>query len=272
MTHRTISWTTPYTFSGKEKDVETGYGYFGARYYDSGLSIWLSVDQMSDKYPSMSPYNYCANNPVILVDPDGKEWIAYNKEGTVIATGGDEKDNRRFVVMSDKDAEQVTDKKGVKIEDVKSAVQIPDNKTINDILQYFIDSDNGNNRREYSGWVTLANSLTKKVMCNPGPEEDPCSGKSNSTGSYYDLQSGDNTELAGFFATFHSHSSATCPEKNIEILQEPTRGVNEKNVTNPTSLLKASYVLMMRAKTVYLFNKNDDQGSISFDQFKNLGK
>ena len=71
MLNRTTSWTTPYTFSSKEKDVETGYGYFGARYYDSGLSIWLSVDPMSDKYPNMSPYNYCANNPVILVDPDG---------------------------------------------------------------------------------------------------------------------------------------------------------------------------------------------------------
>jgi RHS repeat-associated protein len=74
---RNSSWNAPYTFSGKEKDVETGYGYFGARYYDSGLSIWLSVDPMSDKYPSMSPYNYCANNPVILVDPDGREIEPY---------------------------------------------------------------------------------------------------------------------------------------------------------------------------------------------------
>jgi len=77
---RTTSWNTPYTFSGKEKDVETGYGYFGARYYDSGLSIWLSVDPMSDKYPSMSPYNYCANNPVMLVDPDGREVIVFGSE------------------------------------------------------------------------------------------------------------------------------------------------------------------------------------------------
>jgi len=69
---RNTSWSAPYTFSGKEKDAETGHGYFGERYYDSGLSIWLSVDPMSDKYPSMSPYNYCANNPVMLVDPDGR--------------------------------------------------------------------------------------------------------------------------------------------------------------------------------------------------------
>ena len=74
MTHRNSSWNAPYTFSDKEKDVETGYGYFGARYYDSGLSIWLSVDPMRDKYPSMSPYNYCAYNPVIFVDPDGREF------------------------------------------------------------------------------------------------------------------------------------------------------------------------------------------------------
>ena len=62
-----------YTFSAKEKDAETKYSYFGARYYSSELSIWLSVDPMSDKYPSFSPYVYCANNPIKLVDPNGEE-------------------------------------------------------------------------------------------------------------------------------------------------------------------------------------------------------
>ncbi|MBR4135617.1 MAG: hypothetical protein IKU03_04305, partial [Bacteroidales bacterium] len=62
-----------YTFSAKERDSETGLSYFGSRYYSSDLSIWLSVDPMSDKYASLSPYNYCANNPVKLVDPNGEE-------------------------------------------------------------------------------------------------------------------------------------------------------------------------------------------------------
>ena len=67
----------PQSFTGKERDSETGFSYFGARYYDSDiLTSWLSVDPLADKYPSLSPYNYCAWNPVKLVDPDGEEIIA----------------------------------------------------------------------------------------------------------------------------------------------------------------------------------------------------
>jgi len=46
-----------------------------ASYYDSDLSSWLSVDPLAGKYPSLSPYAYCANNPVMLIDPDGREPI-----------------------------------------------------------------------------------------------------------------------------------------------------------------------------------------------------
>jgi RHS repeat-associated protein len=72
---RNSSWAVPYTFSGKEKDSETGYSYFGARYYDSDLSIWLSVDPLADKYPSMSAYMYVGGHPTIIVDPNGMDWF-----------------------------------------------------------------------------------------------------------------------------------------------------------------------------------------------------
>ena len=72
-----------YVFTGKECDEETGYGYFGARYMDHELmTMWLSVDPMSDKYPSISPYAYCAWNPVKLVDPDGNDWFEIVSEET----------------------------------------------------------------------------------------------------------------------------------------------------------------------------------------------
>ena len=61
-------------FTGKERDSETGYGYFGARYMDHELmTMWLSVDPLADKYPSISPYNYCMWNPMKIVDEYGME-------------------------------------------------------------------------------------------------------------------------------------------------------------------------------------------------------
>ena len=78
-THSTTPLPRPpaesYTFSAKERDPETGLSYFGSRYYSSDLSIWLSVDPMAAKYASLSPYVYCADNPVKLVDPNGDSII-----------------------------------------------------------------------------------------------------------------------------------------------------------------------------------------------------
>jgi RHS repeat-associated protein len=78
---RASSWVTPYTFSAKEKDLETGYSYFGARYYDASISVWLSVDPMSDYRQGISSYNYCQWNPVVRIDPTGAidGWIENGK-------------------------------------------------------------------------------------------------------------------------------------------------------------------------------------------------
>ncbi len=74
---RQSSWGAVYQFTGKERDSESGYSYFGARYYDSDLSIWLSVDPMSDLYPSTSGYMYVLANPIIYKDQKGTHNVLY---------------------------------------------------------------------------------------------------------------------------------------------------------------------------------------------------
>lgn len=69
----TSSDTQPYLFNGKELDRETGLYYYGARYLDPMTSVWLSVDPLADKYPSISAYAYTANNPIKFIDTDGRE-------------------------------------------------------------------------------------------------------------------------------------------------------------------------------------------------------
>ena len=80
---RNTGWNAPFTFSAKERDEETGYSYFGARYYDSELSIFLSVDPMSDKYPHISSYAYCANNPLRYIDPNGEDIWELDEAGNI---------------------------------------------------------------------------------------------------------------------------------------------------------------------------------------------
>ena len=64
---------SPYLFNSKELDEETGLYYYGARYLNPTSGVWLSVDPLFEKYVGMSPYNYCAGNPVKLVDVDGRK-------------------------------------------------------------------------------------------------------------------------------------------------------------------------------------------------------
>ena len=68
-------WNTPYLFNAKEFDEETGLYYYGARYYDSKLSLWISTDPLREKHPNINSYCYTNNNPVKYIDPDGNDWF-----------------------------------------------------------------------------------------------------------------------------------------------------------------------------------------------------
>jgi RHS repeat-associated protein len=93
---------TPFRFTGKEMDAETGFYYYGARYLDPKTSRWISADPALGDYIPGAPvndeakkrngnlpgqggvfnyvnlhlYHYAGNNPVKYVDPDGNEQSA----------------------------------------------------------------------------------------------------------------------------------------------------------------------------------------------------
>ncbi len=74
-------WNTPYLFNAKEFDEETGLYYYGARYYDPRVSLWISTDPMEDKFPSVSSYTYVINNPLNILDPNGADIVYVNLGG-----------------------------------------------------------------------------------------------------------------------------------------------------------------------------------------------
>ena len=83
---RNNTWNTPYLFNAKEFDEETGMYYYGARYYEPRLSLWMSTDPLEGKYPNISSYCFTANNPIVYIDFKGldlvKVSVPANKEGT----------------------------------------------------------------------------------------------------------------------------------------------------------------------------------------------
>ena len=66
-------YNSPFKFNGKELDEETGFYYYGARYYDPKVSVWMSTDPLAEKFPNFNPYNYVMQNPINLTDPSGLE-------------------------------------------------------------------------------------------------------------------------------------------------------------------------------------------------------
>ncbi len=63
----------PYKYNGKELDSKKGLNWYdyGARHYDAALGRFTTNDRFAEKYYSMSPYQYGANNPVNNIDVNG---------------------------------------------------------------------------------------------------------------------------------------------------------------------------------------------------------
>jgi RHS repeat-associated protein len=93
MTHRPQAVTTSdnrYLFNGKELQnnllggVNLDWYDYGARFYDPQIGRWHVADPVTSEYPSISPYVYCVNDPINLIDPDGKDWILSEDGKTMI--------------------------------------------------------------------------------------------------------------------------------------------------------------------------------------------
>jgi len=88
--HTASPYTGRFTFTGKERDEETGFTYHGARYYDAALlTSWMAVDPLSDDFPYISCYNYCEWDPIVLKDDDGEFPLLANCVGALASAAVD---------------------------------------------------------------------------------------------------------------------------------------------------------------------------------------
>ena len=105
---RTDQSVQRYKFGGKELDRSYGLDAydFEARPYNPVLMRFTGVDPLASKYPAISPFAYCSNNPINFIDPDGRSTrVAQNEDGTYRVIGGDldDDDYNIYVYSQDKD-------------------------------------------------------------------------------------------------------------------------------------------------------------------------
>tara|TARA_R100000908_G_scaffold45503_2_gene21702 strand:- start:18075 stop:22538 length:4464 start_codon:yes stop_codon:yes gene_type:complete len=98
-------------FTGKERDDETGYDYFGARFYRADAPGFLQVDPLANEFPGWSTYNYTMNNPLRYIDPTGMAplhtIVTENEDGTYSVVGGDPSDGDTGIYVGSTNGEKI---------------------------------------------------------------------------------------------------------------------------------------------------------------------
>lgn len=160
-----------YKFNGKEQDAISGLYYYGARFYDPLIGLWLSVDPLAEQRSWVSPYNFVQNNPINRVDPTGAlDNPIYDTDGNFLGTD-DKGLQGKAIVMDNKNFTQ-----GMSHEKALShnlgAKGLSSSKAQPNLLSHY----NGLiNRPDYDGFVSVQEGISwakahLNALYNPTPD------------------------------------------------------------------------------------------------------
>ena len=202
---------TPRKFSDKELDktFDLNFYDFEARQYDPLTMRFTSHDPLREKYYSISPYAYCANNPVNYIDPDGREWY-WDKDKTRqydpdITSQDQLQKGQTYIGATD----QVKDKKGNVTEDYRGDGSIMYSNESSGYARIWNNSQKTGN--EEMGIIT-----DNGVLVLPSWDNTPSWSKVEEYG--YSFESGNLSDpvtekKVSFSGTVHTHPNVKNPSR-----------------------------------------------------------
>ena len=281
---------TDHLFTGKEQQGKLGVSelYDSQARFMNTTGRFLSMDPLAEKYYHLSPYAYCAGDPVNLVDPDGRMYGDFvDKKGRIIGTDGID-DGKVYVHKISKwqffRSYQVGSKhswrslrKAKKFVEMNSGnteafmrtpevydcfVEIVGDRNMRQAMVSVVEKDDGeyenrmndNNRREYGGYI-----LNNMVYDVPPGEV----GKGTINIRIREEHTPFITNKEKWLQTFHSHPSGLKSD-NEEFVQYPI--LNDIEISGSFT----SYVFARKKSIVYIYNGNGILSKIPHKRFVNF--
>ncbi|SHJ61743.1 RHS repeat domain-containing protein [Bacteroides stercorirosoris] len=216
----------PYKYNGKELDAKKGLNWYdyGARMYDPTLGRWHTVDPLAEKFYGITPYNYCFDNPIKYIDPDGKKprvYVEMKGVGHTFITTGEGKYTTVYTygryggLNTDKSSFRSLSRKGEGVLIIMKG---------NDAINYIKNEVMGKEARTYE----ITNGNDEKIDAHFN-EMFNSSDVKPSEGKY------ENTDNAKVIDTYDLWDN-NCTTKSVEAVKIGTDGKLDLNSSSPSNI------------------------------------